>query len=109
MLWKCSVCGFVHEGSDAPEKCPKCWSPKEKYSALSEEDAKKVYASDRTNDIHMEIIELAMKIKELAKKGIDINLDPPCVAVFKQASDEAWVIKQRRKAEIAGHIGKGKW
>lgn len=109
MLWKCSVCGFVHEGSDAPEKCPKCGSLKEKYSVLSEEDAKKVYDSDRTNDIHMEIITLAMKIKDLAKEGIDINLDPPCVALFKQARDEAWIIKQRSKAEIVGHIGKGKW
>ena len=41
MLWKCSVCGFLHEGSDAPEKCPKCGSPKEMFSALSDEDAKK--------------------------------------------------------------------
>ncbi|WP_006717036.1 rubredoxin-like domain-containing protein [Desulfitobacterium metallireducens] len=109
MLWKCSVCGYLHEGKEAPEKCPKCGVPKEKFSALSEEDAKKVYDSDRTNEIHMEIIELAMKIKDLAKEGIDINLDPPCVALFKQAQDEAWVIKQRSKAEIAGHVGKGKW
>jgi hypothetical protein len=79
------------------------------YSALSEEDAKKVINSDRTNDIHMEIIKLAMKIKNLAKEGIEINLDPPCVALFKQAHDEAWVIKQRSKAEIAGHVGRGKW
>ncbi|AHF07007.1 rubredoxin [Desulfitobacterium metallireducens DSM 15288] len=108
-MWKCSVCGYLHEGKEAPEKCPKCGVPKEKFSALSEEDAKKVYDSDRTNEIHMEIIELAMKIKDLAKEGIDINLDPPCVALFKQAQDEAWVIKQRSKAEIAGHVGKGKW
>lgn len=109
MLWKCSVCGFVHEGDDAPEKCPKCDAPKEKFSALSEEDAKKIYDSDRTNDIHMEIIELAMKIKELAKEGIEINLDPPCVSVFEKAHNEAWVIKQRSKAEIAGHVSRGKW
>lgn len=109
MLWKCSVCGYLHEGNEAPEKCPKCGAPKEKFLALSVEDAKKVYDSDRTNEIHMEIIELAMKIKDLAKEGIDINLDPPCVALFKQARDEAWVIKQRSKAEIAGHVGKGKW
>jgi len=109
MLWKCSVCGYVHEGSEAPEKCPKCGSPKEKYNALSEEDAKKIYDSDRTNDIHMEIIKCAMKIKALAKEGIEINLDPPCVALFKQAHVEAWVIKQRSKAEIAGHVGRGKW
>ena len=109
MLWKCSFCGYLHNGSDAPEKCPKCGNPKEMYSALSEEDAKKVYNSDRTNDIHMEIIRLAMKIKNLAKEGIEINLDPPCVAVFKQAHGEAWIIKQRSKAEIASHVGKGKW
>ncbi|OPX86742.1 MAG: hypothetical protein A4E53_02774 [Pelotomaculum sp. PtaB.Bin104] len=79
------------------------------YSSLSDEDAKKVYDSDRTNDIHMEIITLAMKIKNLAKEGIEINLDPTCVALFKQAHDEAWVIKQRSKTEIAGHLSRGKW
>lgn len=109
MLWKCSVCGYVHQGSDAPENCPKCGATNDKFNALSDEDAKKIYDSDRTNDIHMEIIKLAMKIKNLAKEGIAINLDPPCVALFKQARDEAWIIKQRSKAEIAGHISKAKW
>jgi len=109
MLWKCSVCGYTYEGSEAPDKCPKCESPKEKYQALSDEDAKKVYDSDRTNDIHAAIITYAMKIKGLAKEGIEINLDTTCVALFKQAHDEAWTIKQRSKAEIAGHISKGKW
>jgi len=109
MLWRCSVCGFLHEGSAAPEKCPKCGSPQEKFVALSDEEAKKIFDSDRTNDIHMEIIELAMKIKNLAKEGMAINLDPPCFALFKQAHHDAWVIKQRSKAEIAGHVGKGKW
>ena len=109
MLWKCTVCGYIHEGDAAPEACPKCGAPAEKFTSLSEEEAKKVFASDRTNDIHMEIIQLAMKIKDLAKEGIDLNLDPPCVSVFEKAKDEAWVIKQRSKAELAGHMGKGKW
>jgi Rubrerythrin len=109
MLWKCSVCGYLHTGDEAPEKCPKCSAPKESFTLMSEADAKKVLDSDRTNDIHMEIIKLAMKIKDLAKEGIDINLDPPCVALFKQAHDEAWIIKQRSKAEIAGHVARGKW
>jgi hypothetical protein len=99
----------MHEGNEAPETCPKCGAPKEKFAALPEEDAKKVYMSDRTNDIHMEIVTLAMKIEALAKEGIEKNLDPPCVALLTKARDEAWVIKQRSKAEIAGHIGKGKW
>jgi predicted nucleic acid-binding Zn-ribbon protein len=109
MLWKCSVCGYVHEGPEAPEKCPKCGAPAEKFTALPEEDAKKILMSDRTNDIHMEIIKLAMKIKDLAKEGIEINLDPPCVALFKQAVEESTIIKQRSKAEIAGHVSRGKW
>jgi rubredoxin len=109
MLWKCSVCGYVHEGPEAPEKCPKCGAPKEKFVALTEEETKKIYASDRTNDIHMEIIKLAMKISDLADEGIEINLDPPCVSILKQAKQEAWVIKQRAKAEIAGHVARGKW
>lgn len=109
MLWKCSVCGYTHEGNEAPEACPKCGAPKEKFNPLSEEDAQKIYSSDRTNDIHMEIIRLAMKIYDLAQEGIEIDLDPPCVGVFKNAADEAWVIKQRSKAEIAGHMGRGKW
>jgi len=109
MLWKCSFCGYIHKGNDAPEQCPKCGNPKDQFSSLSEEDAKKVFNSDRTNDIHMEIINLAMKIESLAKEGIEINLDANCVSVFTKAVNEAWVLKQRSKAEIASHVSKGKW
>ena len=109
VLWKCSVCGFTNEGKEAPEKCPKCGAPKEKFSQLSGEEAQKVYVSDRTNDIHMEIITLAMRIEALAREGIELDLDPPCVQLFNKAKDEAWIIKQRSKAEIAGHLSKGKW
>jgi rubrerythrin len=28
ILWKCSNCGYVHEGVEAPEKCPACVHPK---------------------------------------------------------------------------------
>lgn len=27
-LWKCSNCGYIHEGKEAPEKCPLCKFPK---------------------------------------------------------------------------------
>jgi len=108
-LWRCSVCGYVSEGPEAPDTCPKCGAPKDKFIEISEEDADKIFKSDRTNDIHMEIITLAGKIRELAKEGIDLNLDPPCVALFKAALKESWVIKQRSKAEIEGHMKKGKW
>ena len=31
----CTVCGYVHEGSDAPEACPQCKAPKEKFNEQS--------------------------------------------------------------------------
>ncbi len=29
--WKCSVCGYIHEGTEPPAKCPSCKYPKEYY------------------------------------------------------------------------------
>ena len=108
-LFKCSVCGYIAEGLEAPEVCPKCSVGKEKFEELSSEAAEKIYASDRTNDIHAEIIILAQRIADLSKEGIDLNLDPKCVSGFEKAKNEAWVIKQRCKAELAGHMANGKW
>ena len=29
--WKCSKCGYVHEGTEAPEECPSCKHPQSYY------------------------------------------------------------------------------
>jgi len=29
--WKCSKCGYIHEGTEPPEKCPSCKHPREYY------------------------------------------------------------------------------
>ena len=29
--WKCSKCGYVHEGTEPPEDCPSCKHPREYY------------------------------------------------------------------------------
>ena len=29
--WKCSVCGYIHEGTEPPGKCPCCHHPREYY------------------------------------------------------------------------------
>ena len=31
MKWVCSVCGYVHEGPEAPEACPQCKAPASKF------------------------------------------------------------------------------
>ena len=30
----CSICGYVYEGTEAPEKCPQCGAPKSKFTEL---------------------------------------------------------------------------
>ena len=37
MKYVCSVCGYVHEGDSAPEKCPQCKAPASKFVAQSSE------------------------------------------------------------------------
>ena len=34
--WKCRNCGYVHEGTTAPEKCPACKHPQSFYELLCE-------------------------------------------------------------------------
>ena len=29
--WKCAVCGYIHEGTEPPAKCPSCKHPREYY------------------------------------------------------------------------------
>ena len=36
--WICSVCGYVHEGPEAPERCPQCKQPREKFNELKEDE-----------------------------------------------------------------------
>ena len=33
----CSVCGYVHEGDSAPERCPQCGVPAEKFTKMEGE------------------------------------------------------------------------
>ncbi|HEY9061726.1 MAG TPA: rubrerythrin family protein [Pseudobacteroides sp.] len=36
ILWKCGNCGYIHEGTEAPEKCPACVHPKSYFEAFVE-------------------------------------------------------------------------
>ncbi|MBR6831275.1 MAG: NADH peroxidase [Tidjanibacter sp.] len=37
--FRCTVCGYIHEGDAAPEKCPQCKVPAEKFVEVVESDA----------------------------------------------------------------------
>ena len=36
--WRCSVCGYIYEGDEAPAACPQCKQPAEKFVKVEEED-----------------------------------------------------------------------
>ena len=35
--WRCTVCGYIHEGPEAPEQCPMCKVGKEKFVEIVEQ------------------------------------------------------------------------
>ncbi len=35
-LWKCRNCGYIHEGTEAPAKCPACLHPREYFELKAE-------------------------------------------------------------------------
>ena len=108
-LFKCTVCNYMVEAEAIDKPCLKCGAPASAFKELTEEEAEKVYSSERTNDLLMELDKMAMKIANIAYEGVEINLDPPCEKLFTYANDRAWEIKQLVKAEIENHIAKGKW
>ncbi|MDD2936502.1 MAG: FAD-binding protein [Candidatus Methanomethylophilaceae archaeon] len=36
--WRCTVCGYIHEGDEPPETCPQCGAPKEKFELYTGRD-----------------------------------------------------------------------
>ncbi len=44
--WICTVCGYVHEGETAPEACPQCKQPKEKFKLMEATGDKLVWADE---------------------------------------------------------------
>ncbi len=37
--WRCTVCGYIHEGPEPPDSCPVCGAPREKFVEVVEQEA----------------------------------------------------------------------
>ncbi len=107
--FRCTVCNFIYEGNNAPDKCPRCGAPKEKFQQIAEDKAKLIDRSRLSNGLLIHLATLLEEVTQMATKGINDNLDPACVAIFTKARDEAHLLRQFIKAEIEVHISKGKW
>ena len=83
----CSVCGYVHEGSAPPEKCPQCNAPAEKFKEQSGEGL--VFADEHT-------IGVAIGVDSEIVEGLRLNFMGECtevgmyLAMSRQADREGY-------------------
>ena len=63
----CSVCGYVHEGDAAPEKCPVCKVPAEKFNVMEEGAA---LAAEHEYGVYAKTVKNNPDISEEDKKYI---------------------------------------
>ncbi len=108
-MWKCGVCGYIHEGDEAPDNCPKCGAPKEKFQKLDDAAAGLVTRSRLSNALHIALLPLLEDMVDIAEEGIEDNLDPGCLKIFTQAKEVGEILIGSVNAELAGHMKKGKW
>ena len=71
MKWVCKVCGYVHEGPEAPEFCPVCKAPRAKFEKMAEE---KTWAAEH-------VIGIAKDAPEEIKQGLRENFTGECTEV----------------------------
>lgn len=110
MKSKCKcACGYIHDGESAPAKCPKCGAGPDKFTQLDEAAANLVERSRRSNMLHIQIADLARQIEHACKAGIEDNLDPGCVDVFKKSLAASYDLMKLSMTELQGHMNKGKW
>lgn len=67
----CMVCGYVHEGNEAPNFCPQCKAPKDKFKELNDKTS---YACEHT-------IGVAKGIDKEVYEGLVANFNGECCEV----------------------------
>ena len=86
MKWVCKVCGYVHEGPEAPEFCPVCKAPKAKFEKMGED---KSYADEHR-------VGVAKGLDERVIEGLRANFNGECsevgmyLAMSRQADREGY-------------------
>ena len=68
----CSVCGYVHEGDAAPEKCPVCRVPASKFNEVKEDE--RVWAAEH-------VLGVAQGAPEDVIAGLRYNFEGECTEV----------------------------
>ncbi len=59
--WECTVCGYIHEGEEAPEKCPVCGADKDKFIEVKSLEEKEEQPAKGAGFIPEKISRLILK------------------------------------------------
>jgi rubrerythrin len=60
----CSVCGYIHEGNEAPEKCPLCKVGADKFNEVVETEALTFVTEHKLGDGKVENEEIVAGLNE---------------------------------------------
>ena len=104
--WVCPVCGYVHEGDTAPEKCPQCGVPGSKFT---EQKGEMSWAAEH-------VVGVAKGVDEKIIEGLRANFNGECSEVgmylamarvaFREGYPEIGLYWEKSAWEEAEHAAK---
>ncbi len=87
--FRCTVCGYVHTGDSAPEKCPQCGVPASKFVEIEESNEALTFADEH-------VIGVAKGVDEEVLEGLKAHFMGECtevgmyLAMSRQADREGY-------------------
>ena len=102
----CPICGYVHEGDSAPDVCPICKCPGEKFTVQADELS---WAAEH-------VVGIAADVDEEIKKGLRMNFEGECSEVgmylamsrvaYREGYPEVGLYYEKAAFEEAEHAAK---
>ena len=108
-MWRCEVCGYLHQGEEPPDFCPKCNAPKEKFELLDEEEAEMMREALDTKEKYAQIQQRLDEIVQIAQEGIDLDLDDGCNQIFARTKEQVSEVHKMIRDELSGHAHQCIW
>ena len=107
--WICTVCGYVHEGDEAPEFCPQCKQPKSKFKELVETEGALQFVDEH-------VLGVAKGVDPVILEGLNAHFMGECtevgmyLAMSRQADrellgDVVWDTKTNLKKRMEAEAG----
>ena len=104
--WVCSVCGYVHEGDEAPESCPVCKAPADKFA---KQGGEMTWAAEH-------VVGVAKGVSDEILEGLRANFQGECTEVgmylamarvaFREGYPEIGLYWEKAAYEEAEHAAK---